>query len=537
MKKIFLIFAFLITGLFSITAQTLEEGLRALDFERYEYARNVFNKLTIQEPSNGDNFYYLGQAYFNLLQTDSALMAYNKGIAADTKNPKNFIGIGELNLNENKAADAKMQFEKALALDKGKDVSKSRSITTLRMIADAMISTETKLTDDALNYISQALELDKKNYNSLITAGDVYLEMNNGGESANNYERAIKIDTNNAKAYSKVSNIWLRVRNGEAALDALNKALAKDSNYAPALKNMAELYFMSKKYEKAKYYYSKYLMNSEESTANKIRFAQILFKTKEFEEALLKIEDIQRTDKNNVYLYRMAGYSYYEVAESKKDTSKYRMGVTSMEVFFVKIEPAKILPSDYEYYGKLLSKIPGRENDAFNNLSKTLSLDSSKIEIYLELAKVNNKLKKYDDAATNILTYISKKLNPGVINYALLGQAYTFGKQWGKADTAYLKVIELKPDYAPAYYYRAVSNSYLDPDAKSTIAKELYEKYVSLAEPTPEKYKNNLITAYDYLARIAIKNDDKVKAKEYLNKILVLDPENKTAKDYLKLIK
>ena len=150
---------------------------------------------------------------------------------------------------------------------------------------------------------------------------------------------------------------------------------------------------------------------------------------------------------------------------------------------------------------------------------------------------MNNKLKKYDDAATNILTYISKKLNPGVINYALLGQAYTFGKQWGKADTAYLKVIELKPDYAPAYYYRAVSNSYLDPDAKSTIAKELYEKYVSLAEPTPEKYKNNLITAYDYLARIAIKNDDKVKAKEYLNKILALDPENKTAKDYLKLIK
>ena len=539
MKKSVFTFAALIVVFLSAKAQTIDDGLKALDFERYEYARNVFKKLVALEPNNADNFYFLGQSYFNLLQTDSALISYNNGISADSKNPKNYIGIGELKLNENKVADAKVQFEKALAIDKGKDAIKSRNITTLRMIADAMISTETKLTDEALNYALQAIELDKKNYQTLVTAGDVYLEMNNGGEAANNYERAIKIDTNNAKAYSKVSNIWLRVRNGEAALGLLNIALAKDSNYAPALKNMAELYFMSKKYEKAKEYYAKYLKNSEESTANKIRFAQILFKTKEFEEALIKIEDIQRTDKNNVYLFRMAGYSSFEVAEAKKDTSKYRSGVESMESFFAKIDPSKIIASDYEYYGKLLSKISGRENDALINLSKTLSLDSSKIDIYLEIAKVDNRIKKYDDAASNIQTYISKKDKPNVQNYASLGLAYIFGKQFGKADTAFMKVIELKPDYAPAYYYRASANANIDAEAKTTIAKELYEKYISMAEPTPEKYKNNLINAYLYLAKYAIVNDSKstAKAKEYLNKILVLDPKDKTAKKYLKQLK
>lgn len=538
MKKSILTTVLLLTGLLSIHAQTLGDGLKALDFERYEYARNVFKSLTSQEPTNGDNFYYLGQAYFNLLQSDSAFTTYNSGIAADPKNTKNYIGLGELKLNENKIAEAKVQFEKALALDKGKDATKSRTVITIRMIADAMISTETKLLDEALTYAQQAIELDKKNYNLLITTGDVYLEMNNGGEAANNYERAISIDTNNAKAYSKVSNIWLRVRNGDAALEALNKALAKDPNYAPALKNMAELYFMSKKYEKAKEYYTKYLQNSEESNANKIRFAQILFKTKEYEESILKIEEIQRTDKNNPYLFRMAGVSYYEIAEAKKDTSKYRLGVASMESFFVKMNPTKVLPSDYEYYGKLLAKIPGRENDALQSLNKALSLDSSRIDVYLELAKVNNssRLKKYDEAAANIQKYISKKDNPGVSNYAFLAQTYYFGKQWGKADTAYMKVIELKPDYIPAHYYRAVSNSAINPEAVTT--KELYEKFVSLAEPTPEKFKNNLITAYLYLARFAIKfEDNNSKAKEYLNKILVLDQENKDAKDYLKLLK
>jgi len=175
MKKSILTTVLLLTGLLSIHAQTLGDGLKALDFERYEYARNVFKSLTSQEPTNGDNFYYLGQAYFNLLQSDSAFTTYNSGIAADPKNTKNYIGLGELKLNENKIAEAKVQFEKALALDKGKDATKSRTVITIRMIADAMISTETKLLDEALTYAQQAIELDKKNYNLLITTGDVVI--------------------------------------------------------------------------------------------------------------------------------------------------------------------------------------------------------------------------------------------------------------------------------------------------------------------------------------------------------------------------
>jgi hypothetical protein len=59
-----------------------------------------------------------------------------------------------------------------------------------------------------------------------------------------------------------------------------------------------------------------------------------------------------------------------------------------------------------------------------------------------------------------------------------------------------------------------------------------------MAEPSAEKYKSNLISAYGYLAGFAIKiDDDNTKAKEYLNKLLILDPENKTAKDYLKQLK
>ncbi len=42
-------------------AQSLQEGLRAIDFEKYEASRTIFLSLTAKEPANGDNWYYLGQ--------------------------------------------------------------------------------------------------------------------------------------------------------------------------------------------------------------------------------------------------------------------------------------------------------------------------------------------------------------------------------------------------------------------------------------------------------------------------------------------
>jgi len=536
MRKQFLTVFFILTGCIISNAQTLVEGLKAIDFEKYEQARNIFKELVSKEPKKGDYNYYLGQTYVYLMQTDSAIQAYHSGITAEANNPKNYIGLGEILMNENKIAEAKVQFTKALSFSKDREGNSSDALA-LAMVAEAMVDGETKLLDEALSYVKQALEINKRSYEILTIAGDVYLEMNNGGEAANNYERAIKLDSNNAKAYTKVSNIWLRVRNGEAAYDALVKALAKDSNYALALRNMAELYFQSRKYEKAKEYYARYLSNSEPSISNKIRFAQILFKTKEYDEVLSKIEEIFKADQNNIYLFRLGGYSCYEVAEAKKDTSRYRIGIDYMESFFKKVEPKKILLSDYEYYGKLLSKVNGREEDGILNFNKVLNLDSSKIEMYNEIAKTYNKQRKYGDAATNFEIYINKKNKPNAIDYSLLGRAFYNSKQFGKSDTAYMKLIELRPDYADSYYQRGNCNAFLDVDGQYTVAKEQYEKYLLLTEPTPDKYKKQILDAYDYLAKYYIKKDDNAKAKEYLNKTLALDPENKTAKEYLKQLK
>jgi tetratricopeptide (TPR) repeat protein len=517
----------------TLQAQTLQEGLRALDFDKYENARGIFTQLTLKEPANGENWYYLGQSYLNLFKEDSAEWAYNEGVKLAPKTASNYVGLGELLIANKKVEEAKSQFNKALSFSRGRD-GMIKDAKTLRLVASALVSTENKVVDEALNHIKNALEIAPQDYDVLIAAGDVYLEMNKGGDAATQYERAEVVDPKNPKAFTRVATIWLRVRNSEQTLTDLNKALAIDPNYAPALKLMSELYYKSKKYQLAKDYYTKYLDNSEPSLANQKRFAKILFNSKEYEDALPKILDVIKLEDSDVYMHRMAGYSYFEVGELKKDTSMYRQGVAEIELFLSKIATDKMLASDYEYLGKLYSRIPGKDSLAVINTSKAIEMAPDKIELLKEAGMVYNKIKRFDKSIVCFETYISKTNKIIPADYYLLGMASYFGKSLPKADSAFAKLIEVKPDYADGYYWRGNVQASLDTEAKDTLGLSSYITYVSMVEATPEKYKKNLIVSYDYLAKYYIKQEKDTIAKGYLEKIIALDPNNKQAKEYLK---
>src|ERR1043166_3438548 len=137
-----LFLAFSITA--ELAAQSRQDGLRALDFEKYESARSIFQNLTKSEPESGDNYYYLGQAYTNLFKLDSARLAYAAGMQKDPNNPANYAGTGELLLSEKKIPEAKEQFNKALAFSKNR-FGVYTDIRALTLVATSMVSTDNKL--------------------------------------------------------------------------------------------------------------------------------------------------------------------------------------------------------------------------------------------------------------------------------------------------------------------------------------------------------------------------------------------------------
>ncbi len=545
MKRSILSLIFVSLVWFNAMAQNLEQGMRDLDFEKYEAARTVFRALVAKEPANGDYWYYLGQTYTNLMNLDSAAYAYQEGIKIAPANPANYAGLGELALMADDKVKAKEHFDKALSFSKNR-AGVYTDIRAISIVASSMVNNaNTKLIEEAEQLILMGYEQDKKNYDLLVAGGDVYLEKNDGGNSATFYERAIGINPKNPKAYARVSEIWKRVKNYEQAQADLNRAFEKDPNYAPAWKLQAEVYYSQRKFDAAKDAYAKYLSNSEPSVSNQIRFARILFLSKEYQEALTKIDEIQKIDKENLLLYRFRGFSVCEITDVKADPELAKSGLASLEYYISKVDEKKLTVTDYEYLAKLEAKVGGKDSIAIIHMNKAIELNPNNTDLIADLAKLYNKMKRFADATATFELYLTKAKKITAADYFLYGKAAYFAKFYPKADSAFAKVSDMKPDYPDAYLWRGNTNSALDPDFKSELPKQYYEKYISLLTADAEKFeatlktknKAGLVNAYGYLGFYYLNLDKKEDAKKYYKLVIELDPSNEKAKTVLAQLK
>ena len=530
MKRVFVLVSSCLISFVS-TAQTFKEGLKALDIDKFEYARNIFSNLIKNEPAKCEYYYWLGECYINLYKSDSALLIFNKGLEVAPKYAPLYAGLGELLLADDKVTDAQIQFEIAKALCKNK-AGYYIDAKSMIAIAEAMITGENKMLAEAEQLMNEAYEIEKNDYEVLVTAGDVFLEMQNGNGAATFYTRATVLNPNNPKAFARIALIWIKIKSFDAAKEALDAAFAKDSNYATAYKNQAEYFYFRGKYTEAKEAFKKYLQNSEPSTANKIRLVQILFKAKVYHESLAIIEDIQKTDKSNLFMNRLYAYSAYEVANTKNDVELCKKGLSSLEFFMSKVDRKKILVKDFEYLGKLQSKITGLDSLAILNLNIAMQMDTNAVELYQDLAKVYHKQKKFSDAVKTYEIYLSKaKKNTAFDNYTI-GKYYYAARNFSKADSVFMSVNEAKPDYADAYYQRANTLSQIDTAFASTTPKVLYEKYIELTLKDSSKlnlFKKELTTAYSYIAYYYLVKENKKDAIVFYKKVLFLDPKNENA--------
>ena len=369
--------------------------------------------------------------------------------------------------------------------------------------------------------------------------------MADGSKSATFYNRATVLDPQRPKAFAKIALIWIRVKSFTAAKEALDTAFAKDPNYATAFKNQAEFYSAQRKFGLAKEAYKNYLKNSELSSANQLRFAIILYKSKEYAEALTNIEEVLKNDKsNNIYLNRLYAYTCFEAANVKSDSNTIKKGLNAIETLMSKIPADKIVPSDYEYLGKLQSRINGKENLANDNMLKALSLDPNKTEIKIELAKLYNKQSKYAEAAMIYEEYLSTAKKITILDNYTIGKYYRYAKMYGKADTAFAKVNAVKPDYADAWFQRANVNASMDTLLQTTVAKELFEKYIELTlsdtvafNKQKASLSKNVAASYDYIGYYFLQKDMKNECKEMYKKALEYDPNNKNAIEVIKNLK
>lgn len=539
----------------AVFAQSLADARKAIDAEQYQKGKAILNTLTSTQPTNAENFFYLGNLYLTTSPIyirpdyiDSAKTAFNKGIAANIEFPLNYVGLGAVDLA--RKSSPKANFDKALSFTKKKDHA------TDLYIGRAYVNAPTPMITEALVYLEKAKALNDKDAQLYLVLGDAYRTQLKNSEAFSAYRSAFDLDKTFLRSKVELGKINKMSKAYPEANTEFNSVIALDPNYGPAYRELAETHYdwawtSQKEYEvrmkQALQYYEKYMDLTDRSLESRLRHADFLYLAKDFKALEAEANEMAKLDKVNPRVLRYLAYSAFE-------NGNFASTAQALKEFIAKVEPSRLISQDYLYLGRAQMKDTTMLNEGMVNIIKAVDMDSTNAAVMSEIAQALYKAKKYEGAAKAYEIAI-KNPERALLDYYYLGLAYYFdyGLQKNanlsppkdllvKADSAFSYLIQRSPATQAGWQYRGRINRLMDDENDSQgLGVPFYERYVALVTvDKPELAAKNtvgLIEAYNYLGSVAARKDgDNVKAKGYFDKVLALDPSNVTATQAVKAI-
>jgi tetratricopeptide (TPR) repeat protein len=578
-KTLLILALLLICGVAGLRAQTLDEAITATNNERYDKANQILQDLDKKSPSSkvsyllGENTLldFFSDTISNSLKvmSEEAKQQFNKGISLNANDPFNYIGLAKVAayLGDQQTATQMRAKAKSFLLPY-KKVTKIPNAAdyalTLAKLAESYIVFDNVDTTAALPLVREALTIDRKNASIFIIAGDIYLLVNNASLAIKNYNNAQDVDLKSPIANMKIGNIYLKSKNLSAAIPYYEQAIALDKNYAPAYRELGQLYSMAGKFKESKENFETYLTLTNQNIPAKIRYVNALFYSKSYADVIKNVEDILAVDKSRTYLYRLAGYSNYEL-------KNYAEALKYMDKLFAALPSDRILKKDYIYYARIIIK----KNDGYSKLlsdldkanaelakakdkkvaeepyaakvaeiqkqidasakelpkayeayEKAITFDKEDLNLIQEKANNLYQHRRHSEAADNWRRLIEKGRNSDE-NYLQIGKAYYQGKEYDKAEQTFKELKSKSPNYIPAYLWDANNAAMKDPDSKLGIAKEKFKALLAKAATDSVKNAEDMFNALRFLGSNAIDGKKYDEAKAYYARIANLDPNNK----------
>jgi tetratricopeptide (TPR) repeat protein len=533
-----------------VQGQDVKKGIWFLEQRQILSAKKTFLACIKNDTANAKAMFYLGQVYYSMDKLDSSEYFYQRGYTVNPKEALNYLGLGKILLSKSNRPEFVKMY------DKGRKVATNLFDYELQA-AYACLDSKVPYYDLVTMYLDKAKEEQSKNPNLYIGYGDFYLVTKSPGDAVNEYERAVYYDKSFVMAYLKMGEIYSKANNYKDAMMAFTNAIQIDTMQILGYKLRGDIFYNFGKYPEAKKDYDIYMQRADRTLEDQQKYVFILFFAKDYERASSLITVLLTSNPELSILYRIKAYIDYE-------TGKYPEGLQNMETFFQNHDTSKFIALDYAYYGRLLIK-NNQDSIGTEQLVTALDMDSTKVEIYEELAKSYAKMKQFQksiDAYYKML--IVNPVNVQNIYYQV-GRNYYFMAEdtvtlmdslqktslYNKADSSFLKVTELTPDSYIGFIWRGRVHSRLDPETSLGLAKPDYEAAMALLEKgDPTKTPKLLIECYRYLAFYyyllsdATSKTDQAASKaamvssiDYWNKVLTLDPNDGQAKTALENLK
>lgn len=404
---------------------------------------------------------------------------------------------------------------------------------------------ENNNTGIAATYLDRVMELNNKYAPAYLLAGDIALSKDNVGEACSKYEQAIYFDSTCKEAYMKYAHTYAGV-NSALAIEMLQKLQVQDPSYLPAEKELANIYYSMGEYGKAKDAFERFFATGQPDMNDLTNYGMVLFLAKDYTRSLEIVGKGLVKDPGNHILKRLAMYNNYELKQNEA-------GLAAATRFFDNPNNPDYVYLDYLYYGRLLSAFK-QADKAIVYYEKALKMDPEKVEIWKELSDTYEKLHNYDKAIEAYNSYLKGQEDPAeTSDLFLLGRLYYYvgsaesdslkndpGKKkelLAHADSIFGIVAERVSDNYLGNFWRARTNSLLDPETTEGLAKPYYEAALAILESKPDVSKSLLIECDSYLGYYYFVKNDYPTSKTYWNKILTIDPGNETAKKALEGIK
>lgn len=549
---------FSIAFLTSVTmgfAQDIDQAKKAIDAEQYEKAKSILKSILETSPINGRANFLLGNVYLIQSVTDSAKIAYQKGLAGADGARLNFIGLGTIDLDNANSSAAEENFALALKDTKKKDVEE------LIGIGRAYTYSNKPNYKKAIEYLNKAKLINPNDAVVQLSLGDAYYGDKNQNDAYAAYRSAFQFDPTLLRAKMQLGVLLKGAKSYDEAIKSFNEVIALNPNYGPVYRELAETYYKwgrNKPSKSVEYmqtainYYEKYMNLTDYSLNSRMRHADFLVLVKDYKALEAEANKMIEMDKVNPRIFRYLGYSAYE-------NGNVDLAIKSLESF-ISNPSNKVIAKDYLYMAMakfkkgLSSDESSIDPDLFSSglteIKKAVDMEPLIIEDLNEVGKKMFSQKLYKEAASvfeygttnsEYKNYVEDNIYYGLAIYYANNKSDVTPDSVAlqKADEAFGKVIVASPSYQDAYLYRGRTNSLMEND-EMTI--KYYEEYVAkvsekgpeeVAKPTTTK---KIIESYNNIAA-SYANTDKVKAIEYFNKTLSLDPTNDYATKSIQKLK
>jgi tetratricopeptide (TPR) repeat protein len=528
-----------VVGLCNIAfAQTVEQGKKFLYYQRYKSANDVFDKILAGNPNNIDAIYWKGQTLLSQHDSAAAGDLYSKALQTNGNAPLLLAGMGGVELRTGKA-DAKQRFETAISLTKGKDIN------VLNAVADNNIDARSGDAQYAIEKLTQATQI--KNFNNPDTwllMGDAYRKLIDGGNAVQSYQKALTLDPKLAEAKFKIGKIYETQHNTDFFLPAYQDAVQMDPNYAPAFYALYNYYFSIGDVAKTTDYLNKYKAVTDATPELDYDVTALLFVGKKFDEAISASKSAIQTLGDKVYpkYYLLTAYSY----DGKNDSVNAREYLLQ---YFQKQKPDALVPVDYEFQGKILTKFPADSAASIAAYQKAIAMDTSAINKQKIIKEASDAARASGKKSTLAYwlgqAYLLNK-NPNQNDVYNWGFANYSAGNYKTADSIFCGIYESKwPGEIFGYLWCKNSAVALDDTLWSQgLPVEPYQKLAAMARsldstakaansPDSIKYKRYIVEGYSQLAGYYNnQKKDKETAIFYLDQWLVVDPTNEIARHF-----